>query len=168
MMSVWGRWGKPDLSMTMNGILGGLVAITAPCAFVTPGASIIIGALAGIFVVYGVVWVEKFCVDDPVGAVAVHGVNGIWGTLAVGIFGQKCLGLANEGLIFGGGFTQLGIQLLGSLTVVAFCIISMGIVFKIMKSTIGLRVDKLEELKGLDVEEHGIESYGDFQLFLTK
>lgn len=168
MMSVWARWGKPDLSMTMNGILGGLVAITAPCAFVSPGASVVIGALAGIFVVYGVANLEKLQVDDPVGAVAVHGVNGVWGTLAVGLFGQKALGLAREGLIFGGGLEQFFVQLLGTFTVVIFCIVSMGVVFKIIKMTIGLRVDKLEELRGLDVEEHGIDSYSDFQLFLTK
>lgn len=168
MVTVWGRWGKPDLSMTMNGILGGLVAITAPCAYVSPGVSIIIGALAGIFVVYGVVGVEKLQIDDPVGAVAVHGVNGVWGTLAVGIFGQKCMGLANDSLIFGGGFTQLSIQALGVLATISFCVISMGIVFKIIKSTLGLRVSRLTELKGLDIEEHGIDSYSDFQLFLTK
>jgi len=165
---VWKMFGKPDLSMAMNGALAGLVAITAPCAFVEPWAAIVIGAIGGIIVVLGVVVLDKFKVDDPVGAVAVHGFNGIWGTLAIGLFGEKALGLANNGLFYGGGFKQLGIQALGVLTVVLFITVTMGAVFKLIDIFIGLRVSREEELKGLDIGEHGMESYAGFQIFTTE
>jgi len=168
MITVWKMFGKPDLSMAMNGALAGLVAITAPCAFVEPWAAIVIGAIGGVLVVLGVVLLDRMHIDDPVGAVPVHGLNGIWGTLAVGIFGQKALGLANEGLIYGGGLTQLGIQLIGSLAAITFIVVTMGTVFKILDKTIGLRVGEEEEHKGLDITEHGMESYSDFQIFSTK
>lgn len=167
MFLVWKKFGKPDLSMTGNGILAGLVGITAPCAFVSPVAAIAIGAVAGVLVVYGVLWVEKAKIDDPVGAVAVHGVNGVWGTLAIGLFGQKALGLSSDGLFLGGGAKLLMIQALGIFSVVAFCIVVMGIVFVILKKTMGLRVSRTEELKGLDIGEHGMESYDGFQIFIT-
>jgi len=168
MFTVWKMFGKPDLSMAMNGALAGLVAITAPCAFVEPWAAILIGAIGGILVVLGVILLDKLKIDDPVGAVPVHGLNGIWGTLAIGLFGQKALGLASDGLFYGGGFRQLGIQALGVFSVVAFVLIAMGIVFKLIDATIGLRVSREEELKGLDIGEHGMESYSGFQVFTTQ
>ncbi|MFC1703192.1 ammonium transporter [Candidatus Omnitrophota bacterium] len=168
MLTVWKMFGKPDLSMAMNGALAGLVAITAPCAFVAPWAAIVIGAVGGVIVVLGVIVLDKLHIDDPVGAVPVHGLNGIWGTLAVGLFGKEALGLANNGLFYGGGFTQLGIQLLGVSATIVFILIAMGIVFKLIKSTVGLRVSREEELRGLDIGEHGMESYSGFQIFTTE
>ncbi len=167
MITVWKMFGKPDLSLAMNGALAGLVAITAGCAYVDPWSSIVIGAIAGIVVVLGVVLLDKLHIDDPVGAVPVHGFNGVWGTLAVGLFGKKTLGLAYNGLIYGGGLNQLAIQALGTLSVVVFILISMGIVFKLLDMTVGLRVSREEELKGLDIGEHGMESYSGFQVFTT-
>ncbi|MDP8254092.1 MAG: ammonium transporter [Candidatus Kaelpia aquatica] len=168
MIVVWKLFGKPDLSMAMNGALAGLVAVTAPCAFIEPWAAITIGTVAGFIVIVGVLFLDRIRVDDPVGAVAVHGFNGIWGTLSVGLFGQKVLGLINDGLFYGGGFKQLGIQALGCLTVVLFIIATMGVVFKLIDFFIGLRVSKEEELKGLDITEHGMESYAGFQIFTTE
>ncbi|MBU2043772.1 MAG: ammonium transporter [Candidatus Omnitrophica bacterium] len=168
MLTVWKMFGKPDLSMAMNGALAGLVAITAPCAFVEPWAAIVIGAIGGILVILGVLLLDKFHIDDPVGAVPVHGLNGIWGTLAIGLFGQKSLGLANNGLFYGGNFTQLAIQALGVFSAIAFVLIAMGMVFKLIDLTIGLRVSREEELKGLDIGEHGMESYSGFQIFTNQ
>jgi len=168
MITVWIKFKKPDLSMTMNGALAGLVAITAPCAFVSPMAALVIGIVAGVVVVFGVLFLDRLRIDDPVGAVAVHGMNGIWGTLAVGVFGQKALGLAHEGLFHGGGFVQLGVQALGVFTVVLFIIVAMTIVFKLIDLTVGLRVSATEELKGLDIGEHGMEAYGGFQIFTSE
>ncbi|ADK84516.1 ammonium transporter [Desulfarculus baarsii DSM 2075] len=168
MCTVWMMYGKPDLTMCMNGALAGLVAITAPCAVVSPGASIVIGILAGMLVVMGVMLLDKLHIDDPVGAIPVHAFNGAFGTLAVGVWGQKALGLANDGLLHGGGFTQLGVQATGVIAVGAFAMISMAIVFAIIKSTVGLRVSLEEELRGLDIEEHGMEAYSDFQIFTTR
>jgi len=168
MITVWKIFGKPDLSMAMNGALAGLVAITAPCAFVDPWAAITIGAIGGIIVVFGVILLDKLHIDDPVGAIPVHGMNGIWGTLAIGFFGRKSLGLAYNGLFYGGGLKQLGIQLLGSLSVIIFIVVSMGIVFKLIDVIIGLRVSREEELKGLDIGEHGMEAYAGFQIFTTE
>jgi len=167
MLTVWKRFGKPDLSMAMNGALAGLVAITAPCACVEPWAAIVIGAAAGVIVVLGVELLDKLQVDDPVGAVPVHGMCGIWGTLAVGIFGRASLGLANDGFIYGGNPMQIGIQMVGSVAAITFVIVCMGIVFKLIDATIGLRVSREEELRGLDIGEHGMEAYGGFQIFST-
>ncbi len=168
MIMVWKMFGKPDLSMAMNGALAGLVAITAPCAFVDPWAAIAIGTVGGVIVVLGVVLLDKIQIDDPVGAVPVHGMNGFWGTIAIGLFGKESLGLVNNGLFYGGGFKQLGIQLIGVSSVVIFIVISMSIVFKLINVTIGLRVTREEELKGLDIGEHGMEAYGGFQIFTTE
>jgi Amt family ammonium transporter len=168
MITVWKMFGKPDLSMAMNGALAGLVAITAPCAFVDPWAAIVIGAIGGVIVVLGVILLDKLKIDDPVGAVPVHGMNGFWGTIAIGLFGKESLGLAYNGLFYGGGVKQLGIQLLGVLSVIIFIVISMSIVFKLINVTIGLRVSREEELKGLDIGEHGMEAYGGFQIFTTE
>jgi len=167
MVTVWKRFGKPDLSMAMNGALAGLVAITAPCAYVEPWAAIVIGAVAGYIVVRGVELLDKLQIDDPVGAVPVHGMCGVWGTLCVGIFGRKALGLANSGFIYSGNPMQLGIQVIGSVAAVAFVIVSMTVVFRLIDLTVGLRVSREEELRGLDIGEHGMEAYGGFQIFST-
>ena len=167
MATVWKRFGKPDLSMAMNGALAGLVAITAPCAYVEPWAAMVIGIIAGYAVVRGVEIIDKLHIDDPVGAFPVHGICGIWGTLSVGIFGKASLGLANDGFIYGGNPMQLGIQIVGSVSTVAFIVVSMGIVFKLIDKTVGLRIGREEELRGLDIGEHGMEAYGGFQIFST-
>ena len=167
MITVWKRFGKPDLSMAMNGALAGLVAITAPCAYVEPWAAIVIGAIAGYIVVKGVELLDKLQIDDPVGAVPVHGICGVWGTLCVGIFGKSALGLPNNGFIYSGNPMQLGIQMVGSVTAIAFVVVAMTIVFKLINLTVGLRVSREEELRGLDIGEHGMEAYGGFQIFST-
>ncbi len=169
MYFAWGMCGKPDLSMTMNGALAGLVAITAPCACVLPFEAIIIGVIGGIIVVSGTLFLDKIHIDDPVGAVPVHSMNGLWGTLAVGIFGHKGLGgLTRNGLLHGGGFAQLGIQALGALSAVIFVIIAMSIIFKLIDKLVGLRVSREDELKGLDITQHGMEAYAGFQVFINK
>ena len=168
MALVWIFFGKPDLSMTMNGALAGLVAITAPCAVVSPSAAIVIGLLAGGVVVMGVSLLDALHIDDPVGAIPVHGFNGMWGTIAVGIWGQKALGLANDGLLHGGGFTQLGIQIMGTVACAVFAMACMAVVFFLVTQTIGLRVSREEEIRGLDIEEHGMEAYSDFQIFTSR
>ncbi len=170
MLFTWIKNGKPDVSMSLNGSLAGLVAITAPCADVDALGAAIIGLVAGILVVVAVEFIDiKLKIDDPVGAVAVHGANGMWGTLSVGLFatgnGQD-LGHGGEnvvGLFYGGGFAQLGIQTLGVLAVAAWTIVTMIIVFQVIKHTVGLRATKDEEMKGLDVTEHGlVNAYADF------
>ncbi|MCH5297725.1 MAG: ammonium transporter [Ruminococcus sp.] len=164
MIFTWIKNGKPDVSMSLNGSLAGLVAITAPCADVDALGAAIIGLVAGIIVVVAVEFIDiKLKVDDPVGAVAVHGANGIWGTLAVGLFATGNGQDEITGLFYGGGFSQLGIQALGVLAVAAWTIVTMTIFFKVIKATIGLRASKEEEMKGLDVTEHGlISAYADF------
>jgi Amt family ammonium transporter len=168
MAMVWLLFGKPDLSMIMNGALAGLVAVTAPCAYVSPLAATVIGLVAGVVVVLGVVGLDRIRVDDPVGAVAVHGMNGVWGTLAVGVFGQSALGLGRNGLLHGGGFAQLGVQALGALSASLFAMAVMAAVFLAIRRTIGLRVSRDEELRGLDIGEHGMEGYAGFQVFTTQ
>ena len=168
MIVAWAKFGKPDLALTLNGVLAGLVAITAPCAIVTPFNAMVIGIISGILCIYGVRWLDLLRIDDPVGAIAVHGLNGIWGTLAVGIFGQGLLGAPHDGLLYGGGFMQLGVQLLGVFSVIIFVCATMWLVFKAIDATIGLRVSEKEELQGLDLGEHGMESYSGFQIFLTE
>ncbi|MDD3374130.1 MAG: ammonium transporter [Candidatus Omnitrophica bacterium] len=168
MLVVWKMFGKPDLSMAMNGALAGLVAVTAPCAFIDPWAAIVIGSVGGVLVVFGVVLLDKLHIDDPVGAFPVHGINGIWGTLSVGLFGKAALGVSADGLFYGGGVTQLGIQALGVFAAVGFVGVVMGIIFKLIDAAIGLRVSGEEELKGLDIGEHGMESYTGFQIFTTQ
>lgn len=168
MFTAWGKFGKPDLALTLNGALAGLVAITAPGAVVTPGSAIYIGAIGGILCVFAVRLLDRLRIDDPVGAVPVHGFNGVWGTLAVGLFGQAALGAPKDGLFYGGGLLQLGVQALGTFTVVAFVMASMWLVFKTIDALVGLRVTEEEELRGLDIGEHGMESYSGFQIFLTE
>jgi Amt family ammonium transporter len=164
MFCIWMTTKKADLSMAMNGALAGLVAITAPCAFVDPVPAIIIGAIGGMLVVGGANLLDKLHIDDPVGAVPVHGLNGIWGTLAIGLFGKESLGLGMQSLFYGGGFKLLGVQALGSISVTAFVLVSMGIIFILIDKTVGLRVSKDEEYQGLDIGEHGLESYSGFQI----
>ena len=165
MFLAWRRYGKPDLTLALNGILAGLVGITAPCAVVTGVESIVIGTIAGFLVIFGVEFLNRIHVDDPVGAVVVHGFCGIWGTLAVGLFGQAALSAPNDGLFHGGGFSPLGVQALGTFACLMFTGIVMFIVFKLIKGTVGLRVSKETELRGLDHHEHGVESYAGFQIF---
>ncbi|MDG1291730.1 MAG: ammonium transporter [Flavobacteriaceae bacterium] len=141
-----------DLTMFMNGVLGGLVGITAGADQMSPTDAILIGLIAGVIVVLGIALIDKLKLDDPVGAVAVHLICGIWGTLAVGIFGAMA------------GFDQFLIQLIGVGIVGAFCVATSFIILMIVKSTTGLRVDKDEELKGLDLSEHGMEAYADFRI----
>jgi Amt family ammonium transporter len=164
MIMVWAITGKPDLSMALNGALAGLVAITAPCAYVSPWSSLLIGAVGGVLVVLVSLLLDKLKIDDPVGAFPVHGVNGIWGTLAVGLFGREALGLSSEGLFFGGGFKLLGIQSLGVFSIAAFVLVAMGVIFIVINKTIGLRASLEEEYLGLDIGEHGLESYSGFQI----
>jgi len=161
MITIWSLVGKPDLGMTMNGCLAGLVAITAPCAAVASWAALVIGAVGGVLVVLGTLFLDRIRVDDPVGAVPVHGLNGVWGTLAVGLFAT------DNGLLTTGSATQLGIQALGVLAVVGFVLLTMGGVFYAIKSTVGLRVSREEELRGLDIGEHGMDAYAGFQIFTT-
>jgi Amt family ammonium transporter len=168
MFMAWKLFGKPDLTMTMNGALAGLVAITAPCAYVFPAEAILIGAVGGVIVVAATIALDKILVDDPVGAVPVHAMNGLWGTIAVGLFGHQSLGLVRDGLFHGGGFTQLGVQALGAITVAGFVFAAMFGVFKLIDVVVGLRVSREQELKGLDITQHGMESYSGFQIFITE
>lgn len=163
MIFTWIKDGKPDVSMSLNASLAGLVAITAPCDCVDALGSIIIGAVSGILVVVAVEVIDKkIHVDDPVGAVAVHMVNGIWGTIAVGLFSTGANDVG-KGLFYGGGFKQLGIQLMGFAAVAAWTVVTMLIVFTLIKKTNGLRVSAEEEIKGLDATEHNLPSaYADF------
>lgn len=165
MVFTWIKNGKPDVSMTLNGSLAGLVAITAGCANVDAFGAAIIGLVAGILIVIAVEMIDlKFHVDDPVGAVGVHMVNGIWGTIAVGLFNiyENESGLS-KGLFYGGGFKQLGIQLLGIGAIVLWTTALMVVVFFMIKKTHGLRVTPEEEIQGLDSTEHGLVSaYADF------
>lgn len=158
MIFTWIRYGKPDVSMTFNAALAGLVAITAPCDCVTPVGAFFIGLVAGLLVVISVEFFDnKAKIDDPVGAVSVHMVNGMWGTLAVGLFSNGGDGVA-KGLFYGGGLGQLGVQALGIVSVAAYVLIVMFIVFKIIDKTVGLRVPAEIEIDGLDIHEHGLAS----------
>jgi len=153
----WLRFGKPDFSMTMNGLLAGLVAITAPCAFVSPIGAVLIGLVAGVLVVAAIPMFDALGVDDPVGAVSVHGVCGVWGTMSVGLFGLPALGAA--GLFAGGGIHSLLVQTLGTLSMSAAAFASVFVLWSILKATVGIRVGAHEEIGGLDVAEHGAEAY---------
>ncbi|MFK0734401.1 MAG: ammonium transporter [Gloeotrichia echinulata GP01] len=171
----WRHFGKPDLTFTLNGVLAGLVAITASCAYVTIGSAVIIGLVAGIFVFYSVRFVDnQLKIDDPVGAISVHLVNGIWGTLAVGLFsvGPNVYswygdgGLVSpgpmKGLFFGGDFSQLWIQLQGIISVGLFTVVFSYVVWTGIKATVGFRVTHQEEIDGLDKSEHKLEAYPGF------
>ncbi len=152
----WIKDGKPDLSMIINGILAGLVSITAPCNNVSYSSAVIIGAIAGVIVVFAVGLFDRLRIDDPVGAISVHLVNGAWGTLAVGIFDR------DSGLLTGHGVKQIGIQLLGIVAIGLFTAIFSFVVWLALKSTLGIRVTPEEEIEGLDIGEHGMEAYSGF------
>jgi Amt family ammonium transporter len=160
----WLLLGKPDLGMTLNGCLAGLVAITAPCAFVSVKSSILIGFIAGILVVLAVIFFDKIKLDDPVGALSVHLVNGIFGTLAVGIFAQDGITGINtgNGLFFGGGTKLLVSQLTGVIATAVFVFFVSFVVWYIIKKTFGVRVSLQEEIEGLDIGEHGNSAYPEF------
>jgi Amt family ammonium transporter len=163
MATAWILLGKPDFSMIVNGCLAGLVAITAPCAWVTPNAALIIGAIAGVIVVFAVIMFDKLKVDDPVGACAVHLCNGVFGTICVGLFATKSVpGSTLEGLFYGGGFALLKAQLIGVVAVGATTFGGTLILWTLLKKSIGIRVSAEEEIEGLDIGEHGQEAYPDF------
>ncbi len=166
MIFTWVKYGKPDVSMCLNASLAGLVGITASCDVTDAFGAIIIGAVSGVLVVFGV-WLldHKLHIDDPVGAVAVHFCNGIWGTIATGLFATTSAPGNTEfsGLFYGGGFKLLGLQILGVVSVCAWTAVTITIAFIIIKKTVGLRVTKEEEILGLDSTEHGLASaYADF------
>ena len=168
MIFTWVKYGKPDVSMCLNASLAGLVAITAPCDVTDCLGAIVIGGVSGVLVVFGVWLLDNVLrVDDPVGAVAVHCMNGIWGTLAVGLFATDTApgySIANSsgktlvGLFYGGGFELMGLQLLGFISVAAWTVVTITITFFIIKAAIGLRVSREEEITGLDATEHGLPS----------
>ncbi|MBP8084395.1 MAG: ammonium transporter [Spirochaetes bacterium] len=161
---------KPDLSMILNGALAGLVAITAPCAFVSVPAAAAIGSIAGVLVVCSVYFFDKIKIDDPVGALSVHLVNGVFGTLAVGLWAKDGItgAATGNGLFNGGGSSLFLTQLTGVAAVGGFTFIASFIIWFIIKKTLGMRVSKREEIVGLDIGEHGMKAYPDFQGFLTK
>ena len=171
MLFTWFKYGHPDVSMSLNASLAGLVAITAPCDVTDAFGAIVIGAVAGLLVIFGV-WLLDYVlhIDDPVGAVGVHMMNGIWGTIAVGLFATDTApGFAKagikEGLFYGGGFDQLGLQLLGFAAVAGWAAVTMIFTFSLIKLTVGLRVTEEEEILGLDVTEHGLTSaYAGFSI----
>jgi Amt family ammonium transporter len=157
---VWGRYGKPDFSMTVNGCLAGLVSITAPCAYVTPESSMVIGAVAGVLVTEAIRMFDRLRIDDPVGATSVHLVHGIFGTVCVGLFGVKGMsGLAHDGLFRGGGLAQLSVQLEAVVTVGGFSFATSLLAWYGIKRVMGLRVSAEHELTGLDIAEMGMEAY---------
>ncbi|MCI8300193.1 MAG: ammonium transporter [Lachnospiraceae bacterium] len=167
MIFTWVKYGKPDVSMCLNASLAGLVAITAPCDVTDALGAIVIGAVAGLLVVFGVWLLDyKLHVDDPVGAVAVHMMNGIWGTVAVGLFATSSAPESEiNGLFYGGGFHQLSLQVLGALSVAAFAAVCITITFVVIRATVGLRVTEEEEIAGLDATEHGLASaYSGFSI----
>ena len=156
----WIMLGKPDFSMTVNGALAGLVAITAPCAFVSANSAAIIGLIAGVIVVFAVMFFDKRKIDDPVGALSVHLANGIWGTLSVGLFASAdAPGGGANGLFNGGGFASLWAQIVGTLAVAAFTFGLSLVVWLLIKATLDLRVSPEDETRGLDIAEMGMEAY---------
>ncbi|TDB39669.1 MAG: ammonium transporter [Actinobacteria bacterium] len=163
-MLAWKLLGKPDIGMTINGALAGLVGITASCAFVSVGSSLVIGAIAGLLIVVGVLFLDKVKWDDPVGAIAVHGMGGIFGTLAVGLWAQDKFmpGTTGNGLFFGGGFEPVLKQLAGIGAVGAAVFAVSLLVWLGIKATMGIRVSAEEEIEGLDIGEHGNRAYPDF------
>nr|WP_201779743.1 ammonium transporter [Oxobacter pfennigii] len=159
MIITWFKYGKPDVSMTLNGALAGLVAITAGCAAVSMWGAIAIGIIAGFVIVYGVEFVDKVLkIDDPVGAIGVHGLCGATGTILVGLFA------VDGGLLYGGGLKLLGVQAIGVLAVAAWTFATTFVLFKVLKATVGLRVDEEDEVKGLDIGEHATQAYADFMI----
>jgi len=168
MFTAWKLMGKPDLSMIINGCLAGLVAITAGCAVISPLGSVIVGAIGGILVVVSVIAFDKVKIDDPVGALSVHLVNGVWGTLAVGLFAVPGRVDGVTGLFYGGGIGQVLSQLAGITAIGGIVFILSMVFWFIIKKTIGLRVSREEEIGGLDIGEMGLEAYNGFQIFTTE
>jgi Amt family ammonium transporter len=162
--TAWLFIGKPDLGMSINGLLAGLVAITPSCAYVSVPSAMIIGAFSGILVVFSVIFFDRIKLDDPVGALSVHLVHGVLGTLFVGLFAQNGIGgvASPDGLFFGGGFALLGSQALGIVSVGAFVVVTSALTWTAIKKTVGLRVTLREEIEGLDIGEHGNQGYPDF------
>jgi Amt family ammonium transporter len=162
MITAWVRLGKPDAGMALNGALAGLVAITAPCAFVEPWAAVVIGAIAGVVVVFSVLLLENLRIDDPVGAISVHGTCGALGTILLGVFHNE------QGILYaadkGAAFKFLGVQFLGVFAVLAWCVVTGYILFSAIKAVVGLRVSQEEEMEGLDLGEHGARAYPDFSV----
>jgi len=174
--TAWILLKKPDIGMTLNGCLAGLVAVTAPCAYITPMAAAIIGAIAGVLVVFAVMFFDKMKIDDPVGATSVHLVNGVFGTLCVGLFAKreivadrlgKPVSEAWGGLFYGEGFTQLINQLVGVACTAGYVLVVSSICWAAIKFTMGLRVSEEEEVEGLDAGEHGNEAYHGFVMTRT-
>ena len=162
----WIRFGKPDISMALNGALAGLVSSTAPAYDVSAVSALIIGLIGGVLVVAAVEFIDKVLhIDDPVGASSVHAVCGVWGTIALGLFAESQYGNGVNGLFFGGGLPQLLIQLQGIIAVAVWTIATSAVVFAAAKYLIGLRASREEELKGLDITEHGQEAYAGFEIF---
>jgi len=161
-ITAWLVLGKPDLSMIINGILAGLVAITAPCAFVGVGASAIIGIIGGVLVVFAVGFFDRIKIDDPVGAISVHLVNGIWGTLALGLFADPNVYDGGPAGLFAGNPAQLWIQFVGIMAVGGMTVLLSSIFWIALKAVLGIRVSPEEELMGLDIGEHGMEAYAGF------
>lgn len=162
MIFTWLKYGKADVSMTLNGALAGLVAITAGCAAVNNVGAVVIGALAGVLVILAVEFFDKVVkIDDPVGAISVHGICGSFGTIMVGLFA------VDGGLLYGGGAKLLFTQITGVASVAAWTLVTAGILFTVIKYTVGLRVKESEEIEGLDLGEHGMSAYGDFVLRST-
>lgn len=161
-VTIWLKSGKPDLAMIGNGVLAGLVAVTAPCGAVDPWVAFVIGAVAGVLVVFAVFFFDRVKIDDPVGAISVHGVCGAWGVLSVGLFAKyddAFLGREDAGLFYGGGFDQLIMQIVMIAIIAAWVSVTAFIVFSVIKATIGIRVSAEEEVEGLDVLEHGLQGY---------
>lgn len=161
-VTIWLKSGKPDLAMIGNGALAGLVAITGPCGAVDPLPAVLIGAVGGVIVVFSVFFFDRVKVDDPVGAISVHGVCGAWGVLAIGLFAKyddAFLGREDAGLFYGGGIEQLAVQALMIVIIAAWVAVTTAILFFVLKSTVGLRVSREEEIEGLDVLEHGLSGY---------
>jgi len=160
MLLSWWRIGKPDVTMTGNGLLAGLVGVTAGAWVLNGIGSLIIGFTAGLLVVISVEFFDRIKIDDPVGAVSVHGVCGAYGAIAVGLFSSiESEGVVKKGLFYGGGTDQLVSQLIGVGAIAAFVLVATGVLFGVIKATVGLRVDETEELEGLDVREHGAPGY---------
>jgi len=172
LIALW-RTKKWDLGMALNGAVVGLVAITAPCAWVEGWAAIVIGAIAGAVMYAGVHFFDLIKIDDPVGAISVHGIGGAWGLLSLGLFADGTYGsYAIEaayatGLFYGGGWGQLIAQVIGIVVVFVWAFGLGYIVFKVLDKMVGIRVSRKEELQGLDIPEHGMEAYGGFQVFST-
>lgn len=168
--AAWIFLGKPDLGMTINGCLAGLVGITGGCAYVTVEASLIIGAIAGVIVVFAVMFFDRIKIDDPVGATSVHLCCGIFGTICIGLFAKEGVTTlsARNGLFYGGGFELLGVELIGIVAVGAFAFVTSSLVWLALKATVGIRVTAEEEIAGLDIGEHGNMAYPDFVISMEK